>query len=244
MNRRIIRNIALAVLPLMLLLPLNRVAAAESGMSFSIRSMGGNWTGKNKTSGTDFEADKGGQTGLAAVYQNGDFYTGLNLQGGQYTFNGQAPDQVSQSGTTAISDDKITHSELDLVFGYYLTRYFSLFMDIKGASDTWQSNQHKQDFSGVGLGVTGFWPINDNWTLYGSLGAVSSGNLKIKGEKIGTGKSSALDIGVQYSFSGSGHRVLFGLKSSTYVYTFDAGDEQTHTISGAYLGYSYAFSLD
>lgn len=240
----ILNNTRLVCIVFVLLsLPANAAFASDSGISVSVRLMGGGWSGKNKTSGTDFKSDDGGQAGLNVAYQNGNFYTGLNLQGGEYTFEKDTPDQVSRAGTTGITNDKISHSELDLVFGYYLTRYFSLFFAIKGVSDTWESNQHKQEFGGVGLGAAGFWPITTDWTLYGSIGAVPSGDIKTNGEVIGEGKSSALDIGAQYHFSG-GHRLTFGVKRSNYVYKYDSGDEQTHSIGGIYAGYTYAFSLE
>jgi len=214
----------------------------ESGISLSVRVIGGGWSGKNKTSNTEFESTEGGQLGLNATYQNGGFYTGLNLQGGEYTFEGNTPDQVSQSGTTPVSNDKVEHSELDLVFGYYLNQYFSLFAGIKGTSNTWASNGYKQDYSGGGIGATGTWPVNKDWTLYGSLGVIPSGQINVNDEKVGEGTSRSVDIGGLYQFSKM-HRVMFGIKRTTYVYTFDSGDEQVHSIGGAYFGYSYAFSI-
>lgn len=134
------------------LLHTNATIAAESGFSFSVKAIGGGWSGKNKTSGTEFDSDEGGQLGIGMAYQNGDFYTGVNFQGGEYTFEENAPDQVSPSGTTAVSNDKVQHDELDIVVGYYLSDHFSLFLDLKGIKDTWTSNKHEQEFGGLGLG--------------------------------------------------------------------------------------------
>lgn len=232
-----------AIISVVSMLIVNMAIASESGLSFSVRLGSGGWSGKNKTSGTEFESTEGGQVGFNGVYQNGDFYTGLNLQGGEYTFEKNTPDQVSQSGTTEMSNDKIEHSEVDLVFGYYLSQNFSLFVDFKTVSNTWVSNNHQQEFGGIGFGATGVWPINKSWIVYGSVGALSSGEIKVNGEKVGEGKSSAVDIGALYLFS-EAHRVMFGVKRSNYVYTFDSGDEQTHSIGGVYIGYSFAFSLN
>jgi len=232
-----------AIILIMSLLTVNTAIASESGLSFSVRLNGGGWSGENKTSGTEFESTEGGQVGFNGAYQSGNFYTGLNLQGGEYTFEKNTPDQVSRSGSTEVSNDKVEHSELDLIFGYYLTRYFSLFIDIKGVSNTWASNNYEQEFSGVGFGATGLWPISKTWVAYGSVGAVPSGDIKTGDEKIGEGKSNAVDLGAMYRFS-KAHRIMFGVKRSNYVYTFDSGDEQTHSIGAVYFGYSFAYSLN
>lgn len=232
-----------AIISVVSMLILNTAIAFESGLSFSVRLNGGGWSGKNKTSGTEFESTEGGQAGFSGAYQSGNFYTGLNLQRGEYTFEKNTPDQVSSSGRSEVSNDKIEHSEVDLIFGYYLSRHFSMFVDIKGVSNTWASNSYQQDFSGVGFGATGVWPINKTWVVYGTVGVVPSGEIKTNGEKTGEGKSSAVDIGALYLFS-EAHRMMFGVKRSSYAYTFNSGDEQTHSIGGVYVGYSFAFSLD
>ena len=229
-------------LAMLVMLHVNTVVAAERGLNLSVRLLGGGWSGENTTSKTEFESTQGGQLGLNMAYQNGKFYTGLNLQGGEFTFEKQSPDQVGPSGTKQVTDDKVTHNELDLVFGYYLTDHISLFFDIKGVSDTWQSNQHQQEFGGAGLGVAGYWPINSNWILFGSFGAISNGNIKYNGEKIGEGTARSLDMGILYRLTDN-HRLLLGLKSTRYAYKYDAGDEQVHNIGGGYIGYNYAFEL-
>lgn len=218
-------------------------SASESGLSFSVKLQGGSWTGKNKTSDTEFEATKGGQLGFSGMYQNGNFYTGLNLQGGDYTFEKNTPDQVTPAGTTEISNDKITHNEFDLIFGYYLTTHVSLFLDLKTVTNTWESNNHEQKYTGAALGVTGNWPVAMNWQLYGSLAGGSGGELSSNEEKVGKGSSSGIEIGALYQLN-KRHRLLFGVKRTNYTYKFDSGDEQTHSIGGVFLGYNYAFMLD
>lgn len=216
--------------------------ASERGMNFSVKMLGGNFTGQNKTSGTEFESSEGGQLLLSMAYQNGRFYTGLNIQGGVYTFDKQAPDQVRPVFTFQKSNDKVAHAETDLVFGYYLIKQLSVFIDLKTVTDTWESNQHAQTFSGAGLGVAGYWPINDQWTIYGSLGAIPSGELKYDGEKIGSGVNRSLDIGALFKLTNN-HRLTFGVKQTRYEYEYDKGDEQVHNIGGVYVGYNYAFAL-
>ena len=219
------------------------VMADESGLSFSVRVLGGNWSGKNKTSDTEFQSTEGSQLAFSGLYQYRKFYTGLNLQGGEYTFEENTPDQVTPAGRTEISNDKITHNELDLIFGYYLTTHVSLFLDFKTVTNTWESNSYEQKFGGAALGVTGNWPVAMNWQLYGSLGRISAGEITTNDQKIGKGSSTGIELGALYQFSKQ-HRVIFGFKGTNYYYKFDSGDEQNHTINGAFLGYNYAFALN
>jgi len=237
-----VKNFRFAVCLIALMIFSSNSFAAQSGVSFSLRMLGGGWSGKNNTSNTEFESSKGGQLGIAGSYQTGDFYMGLSLQGGTYTFADNAPDQISQNGKIAVANDELEHSEFDLVFGYYLNRYFSLFADIKAVSNTWASNAYQQNYSGLGFGASGRWPVSDNWNIYGSIGVIPSGKLTTNDEKTGDGKSSAVDIGALYLLN-KAHRLMLGVKRSNYVYTFDSGEEQTHSIGGVYFGYSYAFPL-
>lgn len=230
------------LLIIFLLLSSSLASATESGVNFSIKILGGGYTGKNTTSETEFNSGEGGQLVMNMAYQYGKFYTGLNIQGGVYSFDKQAPDQVTPSVTSSVSNDKVTHAEVDLVFGYYLIDQLSVFIDLKTVSDTWESNQHAQEFSGAGLGLAGYWPINNKWIVYGSFGGVSSGELKYSGEKFGEGKSQSLDIGALYKLT-TNHRLTFGVKRTRYVYEYDSGDEQRYIIGGGYIGYNYAFGL-
>ena len=218
------------------------VMAEDGGLSFSYRVIGGGYSGQNTTSGTEFQSDEGNQSALSMAYQSGNFYTGLSLQGGQYTFTRQAPDQVTPAGTKQVSNDKVTHSEIGLIFGYYIIPNVSVYFGIKGVSDTWESNQHQQEFAGGGLGVSGYKAITPNWAVYGSIAWISSGELKYNGEKYGEGTSRSVDIGGLYKFTQS-HRLIFGIKRSVYHYKYDSGDEQDHYIGGGFVGYSYAMGL-
>ena len=229
---------------LMILINSSVLAESNSGMSYSVRVIGGSWTGKNTETGDEFRSTTGSQLGLNVAYQTGRFYTGLNFQGGEYKFEKEAPNQVtSASATVPVYNDIITRSELDLVFGYYLSKHFSMFLDLKSTNSRWESNAYEQQYAGVGIGIAGYWPLGDDWTLHGSFGAILAGEVTHNDEKIADGVSSGLDFGALYSLKG-GHRIMFGLKSSAYEYEFTNGDFQRHDVAGIYLGYNYAFSMN
>lgn len=212
----------------------------RSGLSGTVKVLAGNWKGENKNSGTEFEASDGRQWSISLTYQYADFYTGLNLQGGVYTFDDNGPEQMSGSTSQPVSNVELAHSEIDLVAGYFINRQISVFLDLKGISNTWENYSHEQTFGGVGLGATGLWPLNPDWILYGSIGFVPAGDVMVNDVKVGEGKSSAFDIGAMYNLD-EGQRLIFGLKASTQIYNFDSGDEQLHEFSGLFLGYSHSF---
>ena len=228
---------------LVLLLPLNVFAETQSGISLSIRLLGNNWSGDNTTGGSEFEASEGKQLAYSVAYYSGKFFAGLNLQGGTYKFGGVAPDQVTSSSVASNSNVKIKRNEIDLVAGYFLTNHISLFLDIKGTNNSWVDDNYEQGFAGIGLGIYTVWPIGEKWNLQGSFGFVSNGKVTVNGEKAGDGTSGALEFGAMYNVSTKG-RINFGLKSSSQTYTFDSGYEQTHKITGLFLGYSHSFSFN
>ena len=218
-------------------------AESDSSMNFSARFIGGIWTGNNNEASDRYESTEGSQFGMNIGYRNGQMYAGLNLQGGEYNFTGRAPDIETASISIPVSNERIRRSELDLVFGYYLTPRVSIFGDIKATTSVWQGSAYSQSYSGLGIGVAGNWPLNADWLVYGSLGLINNGKVSSDSVEIGSGKSAGLDVGALYSIS-NGHRLMLGLKSSTYVYEFDNGSRQTSVVGGAYIGYNYAFGMD
>ncbi|MDH5408112.1 MAG: hypothetical protein OEZ33_08175 [Gammaproteobacteria bacterium] len=221
----------------------NANSSTPSGISLSASILGNNWTGQNTTSGTDFEASEGKQFAYSAAYHYGKFFAGLNVQGGTYEFGAKAPDRITTTGSISNSNVKIKRSELDLVAGYFITNRISIFLDIKGTNNNWLDENYEQAFSGFGLGVYTAWPLSDKWSLKGSLGVISNGIVKVNDEEAGEGTSSSLDIGAMYNVSSKG-KINFGIKASSQTYKFDSGQEQTHSITGVYVGYSHSFTLN
>lgn len=213
---------------------------AQSGLSGTVKVLAGNWTGENGNSGTDFEASDGAQWSISLGYQYEKFYTGFNLQGGVYAFKTVGPDQMSATTSQPLSNVEVAHSELDIVAGMYITPRFSLFLDLKGISNTWQGYTYEQAFGGLGIGATGIWPVNTDWMLYGTVGFLSNGVVTVNNVEVGSGKNTTLDFGAMYSL-GEGQRLILGLKVSNHTYDFDSGDQQTQQFSGIFLGYNHSF---
>lgn len=204
--------------------------------------LGSGWQGNN-ADGTEFNSDNGGQLGVNLAWQTDKFYSGLNLQNGNYDFTGTAPDQFTSTGSAAVATDQVQQSEVDILVGYYFWPQVSLFVDMKTVENQWKSNNYKQTFAGLGLGVTGYNPLNKDWTLFGSLGFVSGDIKESGGSKVGDGSSSALEIGLLYTLNKNSF-LNFGVKFRGYEFKSDNGAQQDYNINALFFGYTHAFHLD
>lgn len=216
---------------------------ADQRLTFGAKLLAAGWNGDNGTGGTDFESDEGGQFGLNVSYRIGNFYTGLNLQRGEYNFNSDAPDKFTVAGRVASSNVKIQQSDLDLLIGYYFWSQVSLFVDIKSVTNDWLDEPYKQNFLGLGLGTSGYIPVNDKWTLFGSFGFIGGGEIKDNNDrKVGEGNSWALELGTVYSIN-ERNFVNAGVKTRNYNFEYLDSSKQDYNINAIFIGYNYSFSL-
>jgi len=227
---------------MMFMLGVSQPLSADQRLILGAKLLGSGWQGDN-ADGTNFSSDKGGQLGFNIAYQTGKFYGGLNLQTGDYEFISTVPDQFVGTGSVSATGTRIQQSELDLLLGYYVWPQVSLFVDIKSVGNKWQSNNYKQSFGGLGLGVTAFNPINKNWTLFGSLGFVS-GDIKDENEnKVGDGSSGAFEIGLTYTLKNN-NSLNFGVKFRNYSFQSNDGGKQDYEVNALFAGYTHAFELN
>lgn len=217
-------------------------AHADQRLTFGAKLLGAVWKGDNGAGGTDFESDEGGQFGLNVAYKIDKFYTGLNLQRGQYDFKNNAPDEFTLAGRVPSSNVKIQQSDLDLLVGYYFWSQVSLFADIKNVSNQWLDQDYKQNFLGLGLGVSGYIPLDENWTLFGSFGFIGRGDIKSNGNKVGEGTSWALEVGTVYTINEQNF-INAGIKTRNYSFEYLDSSEQNYKINALFIGYNYSFSL-
>ena len=229
-----------------LILMLLCAPAVQAGHSLSIGGAihGSGWEGDNGSGNSDFESDRGGQLAASINYRYNKFYTGLNLQGGTYTFDDDAPTQFTSNGTIASRDVKIEHSDFDLLAGYYFWPNVSLFLDLKVMHSKWRDTDYEQAFGGLGLGISGFIPLDDKWLLFGSFGVVN-GEIDDDDDTSGhgDGRSTALAAGAVYRLDKS-NTFNFGLKSRNYDFEFDDGNEQEYSINALFFGYTHTFDFN
>ena len=218
-------------------------AFSDQRITLGAKLLGAGWQGDNGAGSSSFNSDEGGQLAFSASYTQNKFYAGISLQGGDYTFSGIAPDQFTQSGRNSSSNVEIEHQELDLLAGYYFWEKISLFVDIKGVSNTWSNDSYKQDFSGLGVGVSGYFPINTNWTGFGTLGFVGNGDVKDSSKaKVGEGRSGALELGATYRLK-ENSTINVGLKFRNYHFEYLDSTSQTYSINALFVGYNHVFTF-
>jgi hypothetical protein len=215
---------------------------AQDSLSLGVVLNGGGWSADNGPGSNNFSSDKGGQFGVSASWAHDAYYFGLSLQSGEYQFDNTGPTRFTSSGAIATSDVSVEHSDFDLLAGYYFWDQVSLFVDLKTVSSRWNNSNYKQGFSGLGIGVAGYHPINDAWTFYGSLGFVG-GDIREDGNAtLGQAASSALILGANYALNKKDH-LSIGFKSRSYLFDFDDGNEQEYKLNGLFFGYNHVFEL-
>lgn len=215
---------------------------AQSTLNLGVVLNGTSWHGDNGSANSSFESDKGGQLGFSASLAIDAYYFGLSLQGGDYQFDTTGPTQFASGAATSTQNVTVTHSDFDLLAGYYFWDQVSLFVDLKSVSSKWDNNDYDQSFSGLGLGVAGFHPVNADWTLFGSLGFVG-GDIREEGNsKLGTARSSALILGANYAL-GKTDTINMGFKLRSYLFDYDDGNEQQYNLNGVFFGYNHVFEF-
>jgi len=214
----------------------NAYAQSPVQMSIGANIQPANWEGDNKNGGTSFDA-KGGQLRLDLRLSKARFYSGLSFQGGEFDFDDGAPDKIFNAAP-AERLDKVTieRGEFDWVFGYYFWPQVSLFVDLKSITNDWKGERYSVNYTGLGVGVTGFNPINEHWILFGSLGFVKL-NIESSGDEIGDGRGSAFQIGGLYKINDKAN-ITISLKTQHNVYEFDDNSEQEHDIGGLVFGFN------
>ena len=216
--------------------------AQTSSLSLGVALNGTGWSGDNGSGNSRFESDNGGQLGFSLSYSKDRWYVGLSLQGGEYEFRQTAPTQFRAGSTQPAQNIKVKHSDFDLLAGYYVWDRISLFIDLKAVGSQWQNNDYEQGFGGLGLGIAGYHPLNNDWTLDGSWGVVGGKSSENNNHEIGTASSSAFTIGASYKLNPL-DRLSMGLKLRGYQYDFDNGESQTHELNGVFFGYNHVFEF-
>lgn len=215
---------------------------AESTLSLGVVLNGTGWSGDNGSASSDFDSDKGGQFGLSASLAKGRYYFGLSLQGGDYQFDSTGPTEFTSAGAIPTRDVKVTHTDFDLLAGYYFWDKVSLFVDLKSVGSAWRNNDYDQSFSGLGLGIAGYQPINDLWTFFASWGFVGGDIKEGSSREIGEATSNALILGANYALD-KNNFINMGVKFRGYLFDYDDGNEQEYNLNGLFFGYNHVFEL-
>lgn len=224
----------------------NARAQAEDPLFITLgaRLLATGWEGENEGAvDSSFESDDGGAFGVRFLIQKGRLYGGISLQGGEYDFDEETPDLVFDAplGSFPSSDDSIKREEADFLLGYYFWDQVSLFLDIKSVTNEWDDVDYALHYAGLGFGVSGFIPLADRWTLYGTFGVVPL-NIRADSDDIGDGFGSAIEFGAVWQFAKATNLVI-GLRNQHQEYDFDNDAEQTHDIGGLVIGINHRFEV-
>ncbi len=216
-------------------------------ISIGARLFASGWEGENEISSTTrFDADDGGALGFRVVLQKGRFYGGASFQGGEYGFDNGSPDRVGGAPLPggAVTDSRATikRGEVDLLFGYYFWDRVSLFVDIKHVNNEWTDENYSLKYGGLGAGVSGFWPLNEQWTAFGTFGIVPL-NIEAGNTEIGDGLGSAIEAGLVYRLL-ERTTLVFSLRNQHQEYDFDNGARQSHDIGGLAIGINHRFEAN
>lgn len=201
----------------------------------------GGWTGKNKGNiQSDIESESGAGGGISLGLRKGSWFGVFNVQNGTYEFEDEQP----VYDPAPISSDELTIKSgfLSLGVGYQFNSYFALQGGIKSHRQSWDDFNREINYIGLGIGFTGFIPLNKNWTLYGTLG-LNRMTIEDNNEtEIGDGNSTSLELGAAFRISPRSS-ISFGLKNESLTAEFDSGNEQEHSLGNVYFGYNHAFHL-
>ncbi len=226
------------LLAVMLLVP--GLAAAENTNRYSVgvNLKPSTWKGENPGNNADFSS-KSAMLSLEAKIQRGRWFGGLTLSGGEFNFSDTSPARPTGPALPVGQTVTIKRGEADLVAGYRFWERISLFIDLKNVINTWDNDNYKVEYTGLGVGASGFMPLSPQWLLFGSIGFVPM-DIKVQGDSVGSSKRSALNIGFLYR-TGDRFNISLALNSQTQVNEYDDGSEQTHELGSLAIGVNATF---
>jgi len=224
-------------------------AVAQVTVNIGSKLQFSNWVGKN-SSGFTYKSSYNEQFGFNIGLHKGKFYTGVNFQQGTYLFKNEGPAYNTESISDhnllfrdlnqSVSNVEVFRFESDLIFGYYFWNNISLFIDLKYISNDSDAIMYSHNFSGIGLGTAGAWPINLRWSLFGSFGLIPSFTSDANDfeSNIDSSYSISMEFGGAYRIS-ENHRLNIGLKSHMQEYSYSSGASEKNRIGGLFILYNY-----
>lgn len=217
--------------------------AAQAGAEFSagVKLLpANNWSGSNNHPGEkDYEA-RSTQLALIGSVRRDKFYALISVAGAEYGFSSPAPDLNNDSGSTSVNNVDVKLSETDLLVGYYILPKLSLFADYKAVGYQWKNNNKTMSYGGIGLGVSGYYPINPEWSFYGNFGVLGDMKVRSDGNQIGSATGIAMEAGAIHPLTAK-LTLSMGLKVQGQNVEFDSGEKQSHARNGLIFGLVHQF---
>lgn len=211
-------------------------ASAETKARFSLGAKldFSNWEGENP-GGADFD-EKSTMLGVEAKVQHGKWFGGLTLAGGEFEFDSPAPSRPTP--LPASNETTIKRTEVDLILGYRFWPRIALFLDLKNVTNEWDADDYKIEYTGLGFGIAGHYPLDPKWTLFGNFGVVPM-NIEADGDDVGDATRTVLNVGFLYRIK-QNLNFSIGLQSQNQTDDYDDGGEQDHRVGALTLGINVA----
>lgn len=201
----------------------------------------GSWTGENVGQADgDFESEATTGIGLSIGLSKGPWFGSFTMQSGEYTFKENQPFPDNDNIALAPSESSIGSGFFTLSGGYKINQYVSVQAGFKSFVQTWERPKRDIGYSGFGMGVSGYWPINSDWTSYGSLGFNAYKIEDANENELGDAGASSIELGAAYKLN-TLSSLSFGLRSENISSEFNNGNEQKHSVSNIFLGYNRVF---
>ncbi len=204
----------------------------------------GSWSGENVGQNDgDFESDATTGIGLSIGLAKGAWFGSFTMQSGEYTFKENQTFPIDDGGVIpAPSESSIGSGFFTLSGGYKINQYISVQAGFKSFVQSWERPKREIGYSGLGMGISGYWPINNDWTSYGSLGFNAYGIEDANGSELGEAGASSFELGAAYRLN-TVSSLSFGLRTENISSEFDNGNEQKHSVNNIFLGYNRVFTF-
>jgi len=196
------------------------------------------WDGRNDSTGNKFDSEAN-MIGIDATVRYSKFFGGISLVGGRFEFKANAPDRPT-APNPASAKTTIKRVEFNLITGYQITRYFSVFTDLQNITNDWKGEDYTVDYTGFGIGANGNYPVAPNWIIYGSIGYIPLTISEPEGTEIGDGRGVSLEIGGSYVLKNN-MALSLSLKAQSREFDYDNAPDQTHDVGGLLFRYNYTF---
>ncbi len=176
--------------------------------------------------------------GLEFSLRGERWYGGLALTNGDFHFTEQLP-RREDNKVLLNGNGSIGHNQQDLVLGYYVLDWLSLFTDIKTANYVW-SDDFALHMAGLGAGASAHWRASQNWTLLLRVGRNRVNIYNNAGTDVGNARGTTFYLGGLYLLRDD-TALSAGLKNQSYNVSFRNDLEQQFAIGGITVSLNHLF---
>lgn len=159
-------------------------------------------------------------------------FAGVDYASADYDFSG-----ATVPGSATVSpDSSVRRNEYNVLFGYYIYRYFSVAAKYKKLIF---DNGDSYRFEKPGIGARLHYPLSSHWLVFGNT-AIFGGDFSINGNNAGNADITEYSLGVAYRPVLHSY-ISLNYRKQTLDYQYRAAATESHTLSGWFASYNYVF---